>query len=332
MSAKDHAPLRHVLGLDIGGTTITISVCRERTDAPPVQVESSTIATPALSDGAAARRAFGEGARDLLRRCGVPTQLCGISCGGPLDPAGGLILSPPNLPPWGELPIVRIMEDALGIPARLLNDADAGALVEWKYGAGIGCRHMLFITHGSGFGAGIIANGALYQGTGQAGEIGHVRLERLGPVGYGKTGSIEGFCSGNGIAQIARAVATERYQRGLSVAYCAGADEVHLIRAEDAARAAAEGDETALEVFNVAGDYLGRVLALLVDLLAPERIVLGAVYQRSRALLEPSMRRALGREALSSSNDACAIVPARFTSELRYLAAFAAATNGDHHG
>ena len=317
---------RHILGVDIGGTTITLSVCREQPGDLPLLVESVAIETRDAPDAAAIHRVLTEESRALLARHDVRPDMCGISCGGPLDPVRGLILSPPNLPPWGTLPVVRIIEESLGVPARLQNDADAGALVEWQFGAGVGVRHMLFITHGSGFGAGIIANGALYQGSGQAGEIGHVRLERSGPVGYGKSGSIEGFCSGGGIAQLAQAAATERYQRGLDVAYCDGAHRVHLIRAEDTARAAADGDPVARDVFDIAGDYLGRVLALLIDIFAPERIVLGAVYQRAQALLEPAMRRALEREALASSLKACDIVPARFTGELRHLAAYAAAT------
>ena len=317
---------RHILGVDIGGTTITLSVSREQPGAVPLLLESVAIATQEAPDRAAIERLLVDGSRDLIARHRVRIDACGISCGGPLDPARGLILSPPNLPPWGTLPVVRIIEESLGVPARLQNDADAGALVEWRFGSGAGVRHMLFVTHGSGFGAGIIANGALYQGSGQAGEIGHVRLERSGPVGYGKSGSIEGFCSGGGIAQLAQAAAVEQYQRGCEVAYCDGFDRVHLIRAEDAARAAADGDPVAREVFDRAGDYLGRVLALLIDIFAPERIVLGAVYQRAQALLEPAMRRALEREALAGSLKACEIVPARFTGELRHLAAYAAAT------
>ena len=332
MTERTTTQAHHIVGVDIGGTTITLSLCREQADALPLLLESVAVGTREVPDAAAVERVLTQGARDLLARHGVRANACGISCGGPLDPAGGLILSPPNLPPWGTLPVARIMEDSLGVPARLLNDADAGALVEWRFGAGAGSRHMLFITHGSGFGAGIIANGALYQGSGQAGEIGHVRLERLGPVGYGKRGSVEGFCSGGGIAQLAQAAAAERYQRGLEVTFCDGPDKLHLIRAEDAARAAASGDPVARDVFDLAGDYLGRALALLVDLFAPERIVLGAVYQRSQALLEPSMRRALEREALAASLQACEIVPARFTTELRHLAAFAAATCEETHG
>jgi glucokinase len=113
----------------------------------------------------------------------------GISCGGPLDGKKGMVLSPPNLPGWDEFPVVRLVEEKTGIRAKLSNDADACALAEWKFGAGKGCKNMVFLTFGTGFGAGLILNGALYTGANNmAGEIGHIRLERFGPVGYGKVG------------------------------------------------------------------------------------------------------------------------------------------------
>ena len=93
--------------------------------------------------------------------------------------------------------------DRLGLPAFLQNDANAGAMAEWLYGAGKGCRNMMFCTMGTGFGCGLVLEGKLFEGTnGNAGELGHVRLSRQGPVGYGKAGSVEGWCSGGGIAAI----------------------------------------------------------------------------------------------------------------------------------
>ena len=114
----------------------------------------------------------------------------GVSCGGPLDSKKGLILSPPNLPGWDEVPIVQWLENRYEVPAALQNDADACAMAEWQYGAGKGCQNMVFLTFGTGFGAGLILDGHLYSGPfGMAGEIGHVRAAENGPVGYGKAGS-----------------------------------------------------------------------------------------------------------------------------------------------
>ena len=134
---------------------------------------------------------------DAIRELGADAEAIGISCGGPLDSESGTILSPPNLPLWDNIHICDILKKEFNIPCYLQNDADACALAEWQFGAGKGAENMLFMTFGTGLGAGLILDGKLYSGTNDmAGEIGHIRLETSGPVGYGKSGSFEGFCSG----------------------------------------------------------------------------------------------------------------------------------------
>lgn len=128
----------------------------------------------------------------------------GISCGGPLDSRRGIVLSPPSLPLWDGIEVVAFFEDRYGIPTHLQNDANACAVAEKRFGAGRGCDHMIFLTFGTGLGAGLILNGKLYAGASDnAGEVGHVRLTKNGPVGYHKVGSCEGYCSGSGIARLA---------------------------------------------------------------------------------------------------------------------------------
>ena len=96
----------------------------------------------------------------------------GISCGGPLDASSGVILSPPNLPGWDNVKIVQMIEEKFGVPCGLQNDANACALAEWRFGAGKGTKNMIFLTFGTGMGAGLILDGKLYAGTnGMAGEI-----------------------------------------------------------------------------------------------------------------------------------------------------------------
>ncbi len=154
-----------------------------------------------------------------------------------------MILSPPNLPGWDQIPITEWVRDATGLPAWLLNDADAGALAEWRFGAGRGCQNMVFLTFGTGFGAGLILNGRLYSGIDDgAGEIGHVRISPTGPVGYGKAGSLEGFCSGGGIAQLARLMVLEKTQMGERVAFCDRAGGPDQLSARLVGEAADDGD------------------------------------------------------------------------------------------
>ena len=134
--------------------------------------------------------------------------LFGVSCGGPLDWRRGVVLSPPNLPGWDDVPITRLLVERFGGKAYLMNDANAGALAEWKFGAARGCENVVFLTCGTSMGGGLILNGRLYEGaTGMAGEAGHMRLAPDGPMGYVKAGAGEGFCGGAGIARAARAEA-----------------------------------------------------------------------------------------------------------------------------
>ena len=253
-------------------------------------------------------------------------EAIGVSCGGPLDSKRGLILSPPNLPGWDEVPVKRILEDRFGVPCRLQNDADACALAEWKFGAGRGTEHMIFLTCGTGFGAGLILNGRLYSGScDMAGEIGHIRVTDTGPVGYGKAGSFEGFCSGGGIAQVARTAAMEQLQMGKRCAFCGSWAELDAITAKTVADAANAGDEVALGVYRTCGTYLGRSLALLIDLLNPQAIVLGSIYARCENLLRQICLDVIEKECLALAAKKCRILPAQLGERIGDIAALAVA-------
>ena len=235
----------------------------------------------------------------------------GISCGGPLDAKRGIIQSPPNLPGWNDIPITKILQESLQVPVFLKNDANACALAEWKYGAGKGSSNMIFLTFGTGLGAGLILDGRLYEGTtGLAGEIGHLRLAEDGPEGYGKRGSFEGFCSGAGIEKLARKIIKRKLDNGEQVALIHKDQCQEGMSTKILAEAAALGDETALEVFANSAEYLGRGLSLLIDILNPERIVIGSVYARNPDLFHATCQEVIEREALPGSSAICQILPA----------------------
>lgn len=251
----------------------------------------------------------------------------GISCGGPLDSRNGLILSPPNLPGWDRVPIIKLLQTEFSVPIRLQNDANAGALAEWNWGAGRNCRNVIFLTFGTGLGAGLILNGQLYSGSSDmAGECGHMRLADFGPVGYGKAGSFEGFCSGGGLAQLGQMKARELLQAGTPPAWCPEIAHLQALNAAELAAWGKKGDASALEVFALCGEYLGRGLAVLVDLLNPERIILGSIFARAEGLLRSPMKKALQREALPQSLCCCQIVPAALGEEIGDFAALAVAS------
>lgn len=304
------------IGIDIGGTKCAVVLGDERHIEKKISFATSSCEETVRSIIAAAEQI---GSADAI----------GISCGGPLDAKNGIIMSPPNLPGWDNIHITEILAEKFGIPAYLCNDANACALAEWKYGAGRGTDNMIFLTFGTGFGAGIILDGRLYNGTsGMAGEIGHVRLSDYGPVGYGKCGSAEGFCSGGGLAQIGRALARERLQRGEKLPYCEALSDLDLINAKILAESARQGDEVGLEAYRISGEMLGRTLSILIDLLNPEAIVIGSIFARAEDLLRPHMERIITREAISASRSVCRVMPAMLGENIGDYAALAVAYEG----
>ena len=296
----------YIAGMDIGGTKCA-SILAEVTKESVRFLNRTEFPT-----GGGWKNVLERLAADLEKnaeKAGIPVSdiaAVGISCGGPLDAERGLILSPPNLPGWDEVPVCAFFRSRWGIPARLMNDADACAVAEWKYGAGRGLSHVIFLTFGTGMGAGLILNGKLYEGAcSSAGEIGHVRIGGDGPVGYGKRGSFEGYCSGSGIARLARILSEERTQSGKP--YPIGGKENPS--AKEIAEAARGGNEDAAEVYREAGRRLGTGLSILVDVLNPQMIVMGGVFMRSHDLLEDEMLRVMQRECLPHALEAVRIVP-----------------------
>lgn len=296
-------------GLDIGGTKCAVVFAEVTGDEIKV-IHKVKFPTPATSGQTLSLLA--DAVAGYLQANGhVRLAAIGISCGGPLDSTKGLILSPPNLPTWEHVDIITPFQTRFGVPVAVQNDANACALAEWKWGAGKGTRNMVFLTFGTGMGAGLILDGRLYAGTNDmAGEVGHVRLAEDGPMGYGKAGSFEGFCSGGGIERLARQRAVELLAAGRSPGYCPNQDGIDTVTAETVGKAAVAGDADAIAIYQEVGRKLGRGLALLVDVLNPERIVIGSIYGRQQALLEGPVQEVLEQECLALPLSVCRVVPA----------------------
>lgn len=163
-------------------------------------------------------------------------------------------------------------------------------LAEWKWGAGKGKQNVIFLTFGTGMGAGLILDGRLYSGTSDmGGEVGHLRLEDDGPVGFGKAGSL---------------------------------DE---ISAEVVGKAAQAGDELALSIWEDTGRRLGKGLSLLIDILNPEVIVIGSIFLRQEALLRGPMEEVINKETISYSREVCRVLPAGLGESLGDYAALSVA-------
>ena len=319
---------KYIIGIDVGGTKMAVTLADF--DANFLAKEQFATAET-KSPRETVEKTFGIIKKILEEKKLSVSDVSGIgiSCGGPLDDKRGVILSPPNLPGWDEVPITKWYEDEFKIPAYLKNDADACAIAEWKFGAGRGCENMVFLTFGTGLGAGLILNGKLYTGTANfAGEIGHVRLEKHGPVGYGKSGSAEGFCSGNGIAQLAKTRVLEQLQSGKTTVLAANTSDAAKITAKDVSIAATNGDELSLSIFAEVGEQFGRVLAVLADVLNPELVVAGGVYMRAHQFMDDAMWRAIRREALPGTAQALHVLPSLLGEKIGDYAALTVAVNG----
>ena len=317
---------KRLIGVDIGGTkcAVTIGLLKgedivilDKEGFPTTDVNST------IQD-------IKDTIRTVLERNGIKKEdiaAMGISCGGPLDSRKGVILSPPNLPGWDNIPIVKILSEEFGIKTAVHNDANACALAEWKFGAGKGTRNMVFMTFGTGLGAGLILGGKLYTGTNDnAGELGHMRLAEYGPVGYGKAGSFEGFCSGGGIRQLAQSMVREKLQMGQQVPWCPDGD-LEKITAKTVAQAARSEDPLACEIYRISARQLGKGLSIIIDILNPEKIVIGSIYARNEDIFKPLMEEVIEKEALPLARKVCEVVPAALGESIGDYAALSIAAD-----
>lgn len=304
--------MKKFIGIDIGGTKCAATLGESEAENIKIAAKER-FETPARNPQETIKKLF-EATDAILKEKNLSAAdiaAFGISCGGPLDSKRGIIQNPPNLPAWDNIKICDAFSERYGVPCGLQNDANACALAEWKFGAGRGFDDIAFLTFGTGLGAGLILDGRLYCGANDnAGEVGHIRLGKFGPVGYGKRGSFEGFCSGAGIAKIAKDKVLEQLQMGKHPTLCPDADKLDSLNAKTVADAADAGDKLALEIYAESGRMLGFGLSVIIDILNPQRIIIGGIFTRSRNLLWRHAVEVLEREALPSALSACEIVPA----------------------
>jgi glucokinase len=213
----------------------------------------------------------------------------GLSVPGPLDPVAGVFFKLPNLPGWEGYPLRQKLEEHYSVPIYMDNDANATALAEWKFGAGRGYDHLIYLTMSTGIGGGLILDGKLYRGKNyNAGEVGHQVIVPDGsPCGCGLLGHLEGLCSGSGIARRLREVVKTDNS---AMWQMAGGDPEKLT-AEILVQAVRQGDALAQEFFQETLEYLATGLANLVFILNPEAIIMGTMVAKNPDLfLEPLNR------------------------------------------
>ena len=308
-------PLRTILGFDLGGTKTAVvegspaGEILQRLETPTLAAESFDRTCPLLAEQ-------GRQVIDQARVQGREIAAVSVSVGGPLKIGEGYLINPPHLPGWHHLPLkARLAAAFPGLPVCVEHDGNAGALAEFHFGVGKfrpDLEHLIFLTFGTGVGAGFIVNGRIVRGTTDtAGEIGHWRLAEDGPLGFGKNGSWESFASGAGLVELAARMYPARWTSTTAIR-----DLVEAMLADDA---------QALEVAAVAGHWMGRGLALLIDALNPQVIVFGALGVLLGDRVLGRARQVVAAEALPQAAAACTLLPSVLGKRIGDLAALMAA-------
>lgn len=254
----------------------------------------------------------------LLARAGEVESI-GVSIGGPLDAMRGIIYSPPNLPHWDGVDLKDILAKKFKMPPEKIHvqhDAVACALAEYHWGAGKDANRLIYLTCGTGFGAGLIIDGKPYYGAGgRSCEFSHMRYQSTGPTAFGKVGALEAFAAGSAIGKIA----TWKYPRRSWTANGAGPDGPQI------AQLAGRGDPEAREVLRINARAVGHAAAILADLLFPDRILLGSLARYLGEEWIADVRRAFLEEALPDAANVCRLIPASLGSRLGDLSALVTA-------
>ena len=295
------------IGIDVGGTNVKIALVNEKGNI----IYSNSIPTRAEMGYEYTINNMKEAIAELIKETKSDKKsIEGIGFGfpGQIDYKKGVVRLAPNIPGWVEVPIAEIMEKEFGIPTRVDNDVRCAALGELNYGAGIGCENLICITVGTGIGSGLIINGKLVRGASNAaGEIGHIKLDMHGgPLcGCGDRGCLEAFASGPSIV----AMAEEYIKGGKSTKYreLANPDITPYIVSE----AAKQGDPVAKRIFTIVGEYIGIGLASVVNLLNPEKIIIGGGVAAAGDLLLNPIKENLIKRAMPIAGSAVEIVPAQ---------------------
>jgi len=306
---------RTILGLDVGGTK---TACLEGTlDARILQrIELPTMAKEPFD---ATFPGIVDGLKELIviaESEGRRIAAISVSVGGPLKIREGILIDPPHLPGWhGAHLRVNLMRAFPDIPVYVEHDGNAGALAEFHFGVGRnrpGLEHLIFLTFGTGIGAGFIVNGRVLRGASDtAGEIGHWRLAEDGPLAFGKRGCWESFASGAGLVLLAAQMFPTRWKHDTPI--------------RELVAAMLEDDCEAMEVAAAAGHWMGRGLALLIDALNPQVIVFGALgVVLGERILGPA-RRVIAQEALPQAVAACELIPSVLGNGIGDIAALMAA-------
>jgi len=298
--------VKHFLGWNIGGTNCSAAVITEEGEIlRKCAWPSQAFRGPQIMLEEFLRKA------EVLQREFNTITAAGVSIGGPLDPAQGIIYSPPHLPGWDEWPLGSLLTEKLGLPTVVEHDAVACLLAEHLWGCAKNIGHAAYLTAGTGCGAGILIDGRVLRGPlGQSTEIGHLRLAEEGPELYGKAGSVESFCSGTGISLMATAMFPSEFPEPVST--------------KEIARLAVEGEAKAKAVLLKSARMMGRVCALLSDLFSTQIIIIGSMAAYFPAWWMDAVRGEWMAESLERQRQNTQVCGSSLGEKLQDLSAVAA--------
>jgi len=281
-----------VLALDIGGTKLAAGVV-DGAGRVHSFVTRPSRTERGVDEVLEELFAVGRAALEASDDDGAEIDAIGIGCGGPLDADSGILLAPPHLPGWRDVPVTSLAAREYGVPATLENDATAAAAGEHRWGAGSGTRNMVYLTLSTGVGGGVVIDGRLYRGaSGNGGELGHVTVDWRGRPcrGCGRRGCLEAYVSGTSIAERAQ-------EAGLEVS-----------TAEEVTSAARTGDPRAVAVWEETLAALACGVISIVNLFEPELVVIGGGVSRAGEQLLAPLRERVRAGAMRPAGEAVRIV------------------------
>lgn len=282
----------NIIGIDVGGTFIKIGLVSPKGKI----IARKKIPTPKKAD----YRIIVDAIKNF-RASGI-----GIGVPGFVDTEKGVVHKLVNIKGWDNVPLQRLMEKATGIPTRIDNDVNCMVLGEVKFGIAKGKRNVFGVTLGTGVGGGIVIDGRIYRGTSfTAGEVGHVTVIKDGPrCNCGNRGCLEALVGNRTIIR----------RGGMSP------QELEL--------AAKKGNKTAIKIWQEVGEYIGIVLAGIVNVLNPELIVIGGGIAKAGNLIMRSIRETVKKRAVPIARDIVKIEFSKLGDDAGILGAAALWKNG----
>lgn len=298
------------IGIDVGGTNVKIALV----DKSGKIIYSNSVPTYAKMGYEYTVNNIKQAIKDLMKETNTTAKDIdgiGFDFPGQVDYKTGVVKLAPNIPGWVNVPIAQMIEEEFHISTRIDNDVRCAALGEMKFGAGQGCENFVCITVGTGIGSGLVVNGQLVRGASNAaGEIGHIKLQMKDGLicGCGDTGCLEAYASGPSIV----AMAQDYIKGGKSTKFREmAAAEGGEITPYMVAKAAEAGDPVAKRIFAIVGEYIGIGLTSVINLLNPEKVIIGGGVAEAGDLLLDPIRKTIKERAMVVAGSAVEIVPAQ---------------------